>query len=284
MCCKTINKRIRRTELMSNYGIYGVRPPKTDLRDYKVKAGVVNVTDFDLTNLPPIKNQRSVGSCAAHSSSSILEWFNQNETGEYRELSTGFIYAMQGIAFNRLDRGMYLRDVCKIIQRYGDCLVKTVPYNVEMPECYNRLKEDLNEDVYNEAAICRIESYAKCTTDKSVKYALMTYSPVLMSVNWYGKYELSKDGTINFDTTSSDNGYHAVMVYGFNEKGWLCQNSWGKNWGNDGRFILPYEHGFEEAWSFVDAKNDDVYKPRRNTFFDIIYKTFNFFANLFKKK
>lgn len=261
---------------------YGVRPPKTDLRDYKVKSVSTNVTDFKLDNLPSVKNQRSVNSCAAHSSSSILEWFNKKETGEHRQLSTGFIYGMQGVAFNRLDDGMYLRDACKIIQKYGDCLFDTIPFNVEMPECYNRLKDNLNEDVYNEASICKVESYAKCTTNEAVKYALMQYSPVLMSVKWYDKYDLCDDSTICFDATS-DNGYHAVMAYGFNEKGWLCQNSWGKNWGNNGRFILPYEHGFREAWSFVDAENCDVYKPKQNKALDIVYKILNFLINLLKE-
>ena len=258
---------------------YGVQPPKIDLRDYKIKVGTTNVTEFMLDDLPAVKNQRSVNSCAAHSSSSILEWFNKKETGQEQKLSTGFIYGMQGVAFNRLGEGMYLRDVCKIIQKYGDCLFDTIPFNIEMPECYNRLKDNLNEDVYNEALIRRVKYYAKCATNEAVKYALMKYSPVLMSVKWHDEYKLDDD-IIYFDTTS-DSGYHAVMVYGFNEKGWLCQNSWGKNWGSEGRFILPYEHGFREAWSFVDAKNSDIHKPKRNVALNIIYRMLNFAINLF---
>lgn len=264
--------------------MFGVLPQKVDLRDYQIKAGAVSSESFELDNLPPIKNQKSINSCAAHSSSSILEWFNAKETGEYNELSTGFIYGMQGVAFNRLESGMYLRDVCKIIQKYGDCLHNTIPFNIEMPECCNRLKENLNEDVYKEASICKVKSYAKCTTDEAVKYALSTHnSPVLMSVKWYNKYKFKNGNIINFDTASK-NGYHAVMVYGFNEDGWMCQNSWGKMWGNQGRFVLPYENGFREAWSFVDAENSDIYKPRRNSLFDVIYKLLNFIANLIKKK
>lgn len=267
---------------MNDYEIFGVKAPKTDLRDYKVSATDVEATSFNLGNLPPVKNQGSVSSCAAHSSSSVLEWFNTKETGEYRELSTGFIYAMQGVEFGRMDSGMYLRDVCKIIQRYGDCLKETIPYNVEMPGCYERLVKDLNDDVYDEAAICRVDSYAKCTSEKDVKYAIMKYGPVLMSVKWYKKYSV-KNGVLTFDTNAK-NGYHAIMVYGFDERGWLCQNSWGRLWGDKGRFVLPYEYGFREAWSFVDAKNSDIHKPRRSTLFDFFYRVFNFFANLIKKK
>lgn len=262
---------------------YGAKLPKTDLRDYKVIAKEVNVTNFELDNLPSVKNQGWVSSCAAYCSSSILEWFNTKETNEYRELSTGFIYGMQGIACDRVEEGMYLRDACKIMQKYGDCLKETIPYNIEMPQCYNRLKEDLNEDVYNEASICKVESYARCTTNDAVKYALMQYSPVLMSVKWYDMHKINSDGVINFNTNSGK-GCHAIMVYGFNEKGWLCQNSWGKIWGKKGRFILPYEYGFNEAWSFVDAKNNDIHKPKRNKILDIIYKALNAIINLFKKK
>lgn len=102
-------------------------------------------------------------------------------------------------------------------------------------------------------------------------------------MKWYSKCELDEDGTIHFDT-NSDKGYHAVMVYGFNEKGWLCQNSWGKYWGNKGRFILPYEYGFREAWSFVDANNDDIRKPVQNSLFDVIYRAINFIINIFAEK
>jgi hypothetical protein len=50
----------------------------------------------------------------AHATSSILEYFNYKEIQDSRQLSTDFIYGMQGIKFNRLEKGMYLRDACKI--------------------------------------------------------------------------------------------------------------------------------------------------------------------------
>ena len=266
----------------ANFGM-GALVSKADLRDYSVKVGAVNVTSFELTDLPGVKNQSSVGSCVAHATSSILEWFNKKETQEHRELSTGFIYGMQGVEFNRLQSGMFLRDACKIAQRYGDCLKETVPFNIEMPECCNKLKDKLDAETYNEAAISRVDSYARCYNDDAIKYALMNYGPVLMGVKWYDSNKIDSDGVIEFDK-SSKYGYHGIMVYGFNETGWLCQNSWGKFWGKSGRFVLPYKYGYTEAWSFVDAKNSDIYKPKRNTIFDIIYRFINSIINLFYKK
>lgn len=266
------------------YNAYsGVMTSEFDIRDYRIKAGVINETSFELRDLPPVKNQHSINSCAAHASCSILEWFNSKENNEYRRLSTNFIYGMQGVAFHKMSSGMRLRDVCKITQRYGDCLYKTVPLNTEMPGCYDRLIEKLNDDVYNEALAYRIKFYARCTTKNAIKHALMTYSPILMSIKWHQDYEINDDDIIEFDTTSK-RGNHAIMVYGFNEKGWLCQNSWGSGWGNNGRFVLPYKHGFREAWSFVDANNDDIYKPYRNGLFDVVYKMINCVINLFVNK
>lgn len=260
---------------------YGAIPSKIDLRDYQIKSEGITVDEFFLENLPEVKNQLFVGSCVAHVLSSILEWFNQEEIGEHRELSTGFIYGMQGVEFSRMAEGMYLRDACKIIQKYGDCLFGTFPYNIMMPECYNLLTERLSSDLLDEAKVGRIQSYARCQTDDDIKHALIHYGPVAVSIKWYDEYKLTDNGVVEFDT-SSDFGNHAVMIYGFNRDGWLCQNSWGRIWGNGGRFVLPFSYGFNEAWSFVDEINDDIYRPKRGRALDVLYKVINFAANVSK--
>ena len=74
----------------------------------------------------------------------------------------------------------------------------------------------------------------------------MNYGPVLASVKWYDKYSFN-NGVISMDQ-NSDYGYHAIMISGWNEQGWLCQNSWGKTWNKDGRFIYSFGDKLEEAW------------------------------------
>ena len=41
---------------------YGVKAPKTDVRDYKIKCGTVNVSSFEIDDLPQLKNQHFVNS------------------------------------------------------------------------------------------------------------------------------------------------------------------------------------------------------------------------------
>lgn len=274
---------------MNTFG-KGALAPKADVRDYKVAAAAAEYPKaWQVDYLPPVKNQKSVGSCVAHATSSILEYFDYKETGEKTNLSTDFIYGMQGVAFGRMDSGMYLRDACKIVKQYGDCLKETISTNTEQPKCTENLKEIiekapvlLEKDIYKEAEQYQVKSYAKCTTDSAIKHALMNYGPVLGSVRWYDKNTV-KGEVVEMDKTSSWGG-HAIMIYGWNEIGWLCQNSWGKGWNGDGRFTVPYGE-IKEAWSFVDAENDEnIVQPIRGNWIDKIYKLVNLIINFFKNK
>ena len=110
----------------------------------------------------------------------------------------------------------------------------------------------------------------------------MNYGPVLASIKWYNNFKLLPNNVIEFDNTSSSGG-HAVMVYGWNKDGWLCQNSWGKDWNKNGTFIQKYDPGFREVWSFVDAKNSDIIAPANNKWKRWLVKLFNFILNLFRK-
>ena len=266
---------------MSQHYTFGALAPKVDIRDYSVVAMAGDYPkEYQVDQRPAIKNQGPVGSCVAHATSEILEWFHRNETGRSDRLSTDFIYGMQGVAFGRKKSGMYLRDACKIAQQYGDCYKATIGTNIEQPECTAKLKDKLSDEIYNEAYQFHIQSYAKCKTDNAIKHAIMNYGPVLASIKWYDNFKLLPNGVIEFDETSNHGG-HAIMVYGWNKDGWLCQNSWGKTWGKDGTFVQKYNPGFREVWSFVDAKNSDIIAPANNNkWINCLAKIWNYIVNL----
>jgi hypothetical protein len=180
-----------------------------------------------------------------------------------------------------MEDGMYLRDACKIVKEYGDPSEYTIGGNTEQPRCAEELEKKLTDEVYKEALNYRVQSYAKCKGANALKHALMNYGPVLGSVKWYDDFKL-KDKVIAFDK-NTDYGYHAIVVCGWNEKGWICQNSWGRSWNSDGKFIYPFEEEFTELWSFVDAANEDVIIPKRNHWTNYIYKFFNYIINIIKR-
>ena len=176
---------------------------------------------------------------------------------------------------------MFLRDACKIVQEYGDCLKSTISTNIEQPKCTQNLKEQLTDDVYKQAAISKVASYPRCKNTNAIKHALMNYGPLLASVKWYDDFTIDNKGLLHMNT-NTDYGYHAIMIYGWNEHGWLCQNSWGKTWNGDGRFKYPYTSPFTEAWSFVDAANSDIIIPTKSSILNIFYRIINRIINFLK--
>lgn len=262
----------------------GCLKSKTDVRDYKITCVSPKQLpeEYEISILPRVKNQKSVNSCVAHTTSSILEYY-ENIMGRNNKLSTNFIYGIQKEVCGYEGQGMYLRDACKIVSKYGDMLESDCPGNDEVPKCWKIAEDCLKDESIKEiASSFKINSYFSCTNNNAIKEAIMNYGPVLASINWYDSYKPDKNGVLPV-TKKGGNGYHAIMIYGWDKIGFKCQNSWGKSWGKDGRFIAPYAIKIEEARCFVDEVDTKVFIPKRNTIFDVIYKLLNFFINLFRK-
>lgn len=260
---------------------YGCQLSPYDIRDYKVQVSGELPTKFELDfSDVDIKNQKSVSSCVAHALSTILEYHAKNRN----TLSTNFIYGIRKELFKHEGKGMYLRDACKIATSYGDPLESDCPGNDEIPECFNLASQVFqNEEIMKRAADYRTKSYYNCNTIDEIKYALINYGPLLASLKWYNDYKI-KNGLL-VGGASKDYGYHAIVIYGFNEEGFLCQNSWGRSWGDNGRFTVPYSINFAEVKGLIDLENDTyVTPPKTNKYLNILYKMINFLINMFIKK
>lgn len=255
-----------------------------DVRDYKItcssKAQLPD--EYEVNILPRVKNQKNVNSCVAHTTSSILEYY-ENIAGRDNKLSTNFIYGIQKAECGHEGQGMYLRDACKIVSKYGDMLESECSGNTEVPECWEIAEESLNNESFkSNAEAFKIKSYFSCTSISAIKEAIMNYGPILASINWYDSYVPNSDGILP-TVQSGDSGYHAIMIYGWDKVGFKCQNSWGKYWGNGGRFTAPYAIKIQEARCFVDEVDTKIIIPKRNQILDIIYKIINFILNIFRK-
>ena len=254
-----------------------------DARDYKISASSKEdlPLEYKVDILPRVKNQKSVSSCVAHSTSSILE-YHEKIRGADTKLSTNFIYGIQKSECGHEGEGMYLRDACKIVSKYGDMFESECSGNTEVPKCWGIAEDSLsNEEFKKNASNFRIKSYFNCNSTNAIKKAIMNYGPVLGSINWFDSYKPNEEGILATEKSGSS-GYHAIMIYGWNEIGWLCQNSWGISWGKKGRFIAPYAIKIEEAKGLVDEVTSDIKIPKRNKFFDIIYKIINLIVNHFR--
>lgn len=261
---------------------HGCKLSPKDVRDYKIAPkGAVIASDFILDNLPKVKNQRHTSSCVAHAMSSVLEYHDKS----VHTLSTNFIYGIQNKLFGRDSEGMYLSDACKIVTKYGDMLEEDCKGNNEVPRCYKIAESAFDDKVkLHRSKAHVILKYFNCTDENSIKYALKTYGPVLISINWNDNWEFNRDGYLtNPDVPRDEDGYHSVIIIGWCADGWICQNSWGTSFANKGRFVLPYSVEIDEAKGIQDnssvSDSNDIIIPKRNKFLDIIYRILNYIIN-----
>lgn len=266
---------------------FGCLLSPVDLRDYRFsKISVLAEQYPSKYELPmdktKVKNQRTVGSCVAHALSTILEYHDK-----YREvLSTNFIYGIQYRLYLAKGPGMQLRNALKIAKNYGDMTEEHCQGNTEVEEVYDIASKAFNIKEYRENALrYRINSYVKLNSVNDIKFAIMNYGPVLAGVKWYETTVFNNSTKFITSTKMGGYSYHATVIYGWDENGWLCQNSWGKRWGDEGYYKLHFNDGPREAYSIVDDENNDsvsdIVKPTHNI--EVLSKVFKLINNIINK-
>lgn len=256
-----------------------------DVRDYKLAMTTEAFPDtFELAAVS-VKDQGSTGSCVAHACSSVVEYHNKRQENTDTIFSTEFIYGYRPLGYY-VGEGMYVRDALKTLQKVGDCPLNNFRGNNKCPEAMDRVaaREDELKDL---AYPHRVSSYVRVKTVDEIKQALMTHGYVVVSMPWHKDYKL-KNGVYTY-TSNETRGYHCMVVYGWDERGWLVHNSWGRGWGQNGKFVVPFDFKWTEAWAVVDniTLDENIIRPEDNwfirTFGNLINKIVNFFRNLSKK-
>lgn len=255
-----------------------------DIRDYKlayVSSPEEFPDTFELATVT-IKDQGSIGSCVAHACSSIVEFHNNRQQKNPTVFSTEFIYGYRPEGYY-IGEGMYPREALKTLKNLGDCPLNDLPGNNKCNIAMENVNKNI-DDLKKLAAPHKISSFAKLSTNDEIKQSLISNGYVLVSMPWHKDYRLNK-GIYTYKS-SEIRGYHAVIIYGWNKDGWLVQNSWGKYWGDKGKFIIPFDFKFTEMWAVSDdiTFEDNLIKPEEeNIFIKVFSGLLNIIVNIFKK-
>jgi len=135
-----------------------------------------------------------------------------------------------------------LRDGIKTLVKSGVCWESSWPYLVKhftkkpLLRCYKEAKEHL------------IQSYHRITSLSEMLACLADGFPFVFGFSVYESFEsksVARTGVVPMPGRNERViGGHAVMAVGFNQKQkrFLVRNSWGKKWGQEGYFTMPYKY------------------------------------------
>jgi len=212
---------------------------------------------FKIYNIPYVENQKSTGMCVAFAFSKVLEYF-QDAEGDYVDLSPSSIYALGGSG-----EGMQPRRALQIIKSVG-CMEKKDFFELgTKEEVKNSFNEKLKQpEFYNnfiKGKQYRIESYARLNGEDEIKRALLENRPVPIGVNCTTEFMQCKGEVIEYNKDSKHYGGHMIFIIGWDEYGWILQNSWGNDWGSNGFGNLSYNYPILEAWGVFDYKPEVIY-------------------------
>lgn len=264
-------------KLFEKYFIDGCQPSPLDVRDYTidmVAMAEAPLPETYLCNSMKVLNQGSVGSCVAHACATAMG-YGEKKSGmtTAHDFSRGFIYGNRKVT-DYQGEGMYIRQALKQLNHCGDCEYEDFPYNETYPNVKKKIDND-KENLYAKAEPFKIVNYFRCYSNDEVKRALLNQGAVVLSIPIYDSF--SADCPLPSKEDKYKGG-HAMCVIGWDETGWIIQNSWSKAWGKKGTLHLPYEYPINEFWGIT--VNTDVPQPEKKNWFQHLI---DWLCSLFEK-
>ena len=241
---------------MKKERIYNLKKQEKDDRDFKIKSIInphIKVKLPSLVDLrplcPPIYDQLALGACTSNAGVAARVMLN----GLKVNLSRLFQYYeernIEGTI--KTDSGAQMRDIGKAMVTYGICEESYDPYDI------TKFTKTPTKQALSNALNYKIKSYYSVTTQDEIKQVLaLKQQPVLIGIDVYESFEsntVAKTGIVPLPNIKKEKllGGHAVISVGFDDvkKAFIMRNSWGKSWGLQGYFYLPYTY-FAKGYAY----------------------------------
>jgi C1A family cysteine protease len=201
-------------------------------------------TSVDMrSNCPPIYDQGNLGSCTANAIAGAIAYDQKKQQLSEFTPSRLFIYYNERLKEGTVnsDSGAAIRDGIKSVAKQGACAEAEWPYDI------NQFSVKPTQVCYDSALMHKVILYQRIVNNLlQMKGCLASESPFVYGFTVYESFEseeVAATGIVPMPQQGEQVlGGHAVMAVGYDDSKqfFICRNSWGESWGDNGYFYMPY--------------------------------------------
>lgn len=232
----------------------GLIPQPTDSRDALYGAFEVLGAfpdEYELPRLSFYRNQGKQNSCVAQAVARIMDYANALENDSSK------VSAQYGFAYCKAEdgqptlQGTFFKTGLDVGTKTG--FSKTWEDNPNQD--YITYIRKPSEAADASAPPFRFAGYVQLSTPEQIKDYITKYKlPVMTGINsnntgWSNT--VVKNNNFTLKEPTGDRVGHAVVIVGWNDKGWIIENSWGSTWADTARATVPYDYSGLQSYGYA---------------------------------
>jgi C1A family cysteine protease len=248
---------------------YGYVPSPLD-RSHLTPSAVKDVppAQFDLRTtdgVTSVKNQGLCGSCWSHAVCSALESWLKITTSEVFDFSENNMKNNHGFLLDHCYGGNNDMAVAYLARWVGPLLESEDPYNPS--QSIPLITTPPPQKLLRQAPVFNLNG-----TDRAeIQNAIMTYGALSTPMYW-NDLRYNSGAYTYYSNAAPHSSNHMIALVGWNDAkvisgapgngAWICKNSWGDWWGENGYFYISYYDtniATEGCAAFVNLVNPDTY-------------------------
>lgn len=235
--------------------ILNVRPDPPDIRDRMYEPALIQLQpEIDHRKGCLILDQGDEGACTGFGLAAAINLLNLKKRNLADKASPRMLYEMA----KKHDEwpgedyaGSSCRGAIRGWKNMGVCSSELWPYTPKKPG-------ELTIERAKAARSCVLGAYYRLRPElNDYHVALNEVGAIFVSADvhggWYTPKPLKKTGLAVIKPSPNKDGGHAFALIGYNDQGFIVQNSWGDKWGSKGFAIWLYEdwqENINDGWVF----------------------------------
>jgi hypothetical protein len=238
-------------------------PDRLDLRDrlYQPPVAVVPDLVFALKTNIPVLDQGQTNACTGFALASVVYQLQHSAKRKRMDccVSPFMLYSMarrydEFPGDPNADTGSSLRGAMKAWYKHGACSDRLWTSEAMPTAQVTKSSDDWWLDAVQRplGAYYRVDTRSVTDMHVALNEIGILYASAVCHSGWdegFSNTSRIKGGywMIPRRKASISDGGHAFAIVGYNQDGYIIQNSWGTGWGTKGRAVLPYEDWLDNA-------------------------------------